>query len=64
MKISNVNGSIVFVFLDFCDVRVKVSCVNGVIIFEGIDLENLVIGMGEFEVKVSMVNGNIVVRRI
>ncbi|WCN29005.1 DUF4097 family beta strand repeat-containing protein [Thermococcus kodakarensis] len=63
-KISNVNGSIALALSDFCDARVKASRVNGAITFEGIDPENPVIGTGEFEVKVSTVNGNIVVRRI
>lgn len=64
-KISNVNGSIALALSDFCDARIKASRVNGSITFEGIDPpENPVIGTGEFEVKVSTVNGNIVVRRI
>jgi len=63
-KISTVNGSIALALSDFCDATIKASRVNGAITFEGIDPENPVIGTGEFEVKVSTVNGNIVVRRV
>ncbi|MDK2914438.1 MAG: hypothetical protein PWQ79_1353 [Thermococcaceae archaeon] len=63
-KISTVNGSITLVLSDFCDARIKASRVNGAITFEGIDPENPVIGTGEFEVKVSTVNGSVVVRRV
>ncbi|AMQ19470.1 DUF4097 family beta strand repeat-containing protein [Thermococcus peptonophilus] len=63
-KISTVNGSITLSLSDFCDARIRTSRVNGAVTFEGTDPENPVIGTGEFEVKVSTVNGNIVVRRI
>ncbi|NJF24656.1 hypothetical protein E3E29_03085 [Thermococcus sp. Bubb.Bath] len=63
-KISTVNGSITVTLSDFCDARIKVGRVNGTVTFEGIDPENPIIGTGEFEVKVSTVNGNIVVRRV
>nr|WP_048149073.1 DUF4097 family beta strand repeat-containing protein [Palaeococcus ferrophilus] len=63
-KISTVNGSIILALSDFCDARIKASRVNGVITFEGIDPENPIIGTGEFKVKVSTVNGSVVVRRV
>lgn len=63
-KISTVNGSITLALSDFCDATIRASRVNGAITFEGIDPENPVIGTGEFEVKVSTVNGSVVVRRV
>lgn len=61
-KISNVNGSITLALSDFCDATIRASRVNGAITFEGINPENPVVGTGEFEVKVSTVNGSVVVR--
>ncbi|ASJ02589.1 hypothetical protein A3L09_04605 [Thermococcus profundus] len=63
-KISTVNGHIRVGLSDFCDATIKAGRVNGAVTFEGIDPENPVIGTGDYEVKVSTVNGDITVELV
>ncbi|ACJ16120.1 hypothetical protein, conserved [Thermococcus onnurineus NA1] len=59
LAMKTVNGDISLKLTDFCDARIVTKKVNGDIELIGINPENPVIGTGEFEVKVTTVNGDI-----
>lgn len=59
VELSTVNGSITLRLTDFCDARITAKAVNGGVHFVGIDPGNPVVGTGDYEVKVSTVNGSV-----
>ncbi|ASJ07106.1 hypothetical protein A3L08_07110 [Thermococcus pacificus] len=59
VEVSTVNGGVALYLTDFCDARITAKAVNGGVHFVGIDPENPVIGTGDYEVKVSTVNGSV-----
>jgi len=64
VEVSTVNGDVVVRLSDFCDARIIAKNVNGEVKLVGIDPDEPIIGTGEFEVKVSTVNGSIRVELI
>jgi len=64
VEVSCVNGEVTLRLTDFCDARIETKSVNGDIRFVGIDLDEPVIGTGEFTVRVSTVNGDVRVELI
>ncbi len=59
VELSCVNGGITLRLTDFCDARILAKRVNGDVRFINIDPENPVIGTGDYEVRVSTVNGDV-----
>nr|WP_010478336.1 DUF4097 family beta strand repeat-containing protein [Thermococcus zilligii] len=59
VSISTVNGGVTLRLTEFCDARITAKAVNGGVHFAGIDPENPVIGTGNYEVRVSTVNGSV-----
>ena len=59
VEVSTVNGDVTLRLTEFCDAAVITKRVNGDIKLVGIDPDEPIIGTGEFEVKVSTVNGSI-----
>ncbi|ASJ09149.1 hypothetical protein A3L11_07865 [Thermococcus siculi] len=59
VEVSCVNGDITLRLTDFCDARIVAKRTHGDIELVGIDPENPVIGTGEYEVRVSTVNGDV-----
>ncbi|NJE10252.1 DUF4097 family beta strand repeat-containing protein [Thermococcus sp. MAR1] len=64
VEVSCVNGDIVLRLTEFCDARIVSKRVNGDVKLVGVDPDEPIIGTGEFEVKVSTVNGDIRVELI
>ena len=64
VEVSTVNGDIVLRLTEFCDARIIAKKINGEVKLVGIDPDEPIIGTGEFEVKVSTVNGDIRVELI
>ncbi|NJE84447.1 hypothetical protein E3E23_01120 [Thermococcus sp. CX2] len=58
-EISTVNGSVRLYLTEFCDARISVKRVNGSVHL--VNLDEPVIGTGEYEVKIHTVNGSITV---
>ena len=63
-EVSCVNGDITLRLSEFCDARIVTKKVNGDVKMIGIEPDDPVIGTGEFEVKVSTVNGDVKVELI
>ncbi len=59
IEVSCVNGDIVLELTEFCDARIVAKKVNGDVKLVGIDPDDPVIGTGEYEVRVSTVNGDV-----
>jgi len=59
VEVGCVNGDITLRLSDFCDARIVTKNVNGDVKFVGIDPEEPIIGTGEFDVRVSTVNGDV-----
>ncbi len=59
VEVGCVNGDIVLRLTEFCDASIVGKKVNGNVKMIGIEPDDPVIGTGEFEVKVSTVNGDV-----
>lgn len=64
VNVSCVNGNITLRLTDFCDARIKVKRVNGDVKLVGIDPKDPIIGTGDYEVRISTVNGDVRVELI
>jgi len=59
VEVSCVNGNVRLRLTEFCDARIVSKSVNGGVELVDIDPDDPVIGTGEFEVKISTVNGRV-----
>ncbi|MBP1913039.1 DUF4097 family beta strand repeat-containing protein [Thermococcus stetteri] len=64
VEASCVNGDMTLRPTDFCDARIVAKAVHGDVELVGINPENPVIGTGDYEVKVSTVNGDVTVELV
>nr|WP_297509069.1 DUF4097 family beta strand repeat-containing protein [Thermococcus sp.] len=64
VELSSVNGDVILHLTDLCDAKIVTKSVHGDIEFNGIDPENPVIGIGDYEVKVSTVNGDVMIELV
>jgi len=64
VEVSCVNGDVTLRLTDFCDARIIPKTSRGDIELVGIDPDDPVIGTGEYEVRVSTVNGDVTVELV